>query len=75
MAGPGGSGKKIADLPEQKARWVEGMVERVQQASAEKNGNGNGQKQQKPFAELGKVGGTRRVIFNRSPSSAETGRS
>lgn len=72
MAGPGGSGKKIADLPEQKARWVEGMVERVQQASAEKNGNG--QKQQKPFAELGKVGGTRRVIFNRSPSSAETGR-
>jgi hypothetical protein len=71
MAGPGGSGKKIADLPEQKARWVEGMVERVQKASGEKNGDGQ---KQKAFAELGKVGATRRVIFNRSASSAETGR-
>jgi len=70
MAGPGSSGKKVADLPEQKARWVEGMVERVQKASSEKN---DAQKQ-KHFAELGKVGGTRRVIFNRSASSAENGR-
>lgn len=71
MAGPGSNGKKVADLPEQKARWVEGMVERVQKASAEKNGDAQ---KQKHFAELGKVGGTRRVIFNRSASSAETGR-
>jgi hypothetical protein len=70
MAGPGGSGKKITDLPEQKARWVEGMVERVQKASSEKN---DAQKQ-KHFAELGKVGATRRVIFNRSASGAENGR-
>ena len=70
MAGPGSNGKKVADLPEQKARWVEGMVERVQKASSEKN---DAQKQ-KHFAELGKVGGTRRVIFNRSASSADTGR-
>jgi hypothetical protein len=68
MAGPGGSGKKISDLPEQKARWVEGIVERVQKASADKN---DGQKL-KQFAELGKVGGTRRVIFNRSASRNET---
>jgi hypothetical protein len=70
MAGPGGSGKKVTDLPEQKARWVEGMVERVQKASSEKN---DAQKQ-KHFAELGKVGATRRVIFNRSASGAENGR-
>jgi hypothetical protein len=70
MAGPGSNGKKVADLPEQKARWVEGMVERVQKASSEKNDS----QKQKHFAELGKVGATRRVIFNRSASSAETGR-
>ena len=70
MAGPGSNGKKVADLPEQKARWVQGMVERVQNASSEKNES----QKQKHFAELGKVGATRRVIFNRSASSAETGR-
>jgi hypothetical protein len=70
MAGPGSNGKKVTDLPEQKARWVEGMVERVQKASSEKNDS----QKQKHFAELGKVGATRRVIFNRSASSAETGR-
>jgi len=70
MAGPGSNGKKVADLPEQKARWVEGMVERVQKASSEKNDS----QKQKHFAELGKVGATRRVIFNRSASGAETGR-
>lgn len=70
MAGPGSAGKKVADLPEQKARWVEGMVERVQKASSEKNDS----QKQKHFAELGKVGATRRVIFNRTASGAETGR-
>lgn len=70
MAGPGSNCKKVADLPEQKARWVEGMVERVQKASSEKNDS----QKQKHFAELGKVGATRRVIFNRSASGAEMGR-
>lgn len=60
--GGGSAGKK--ELPEQKARWVEGMVERVQKASAEKKGSGGGDK--KFFGELGKVGGTRRIVFRGS---------
>ena len=54
MAGPsGGAGGK--ELPEQKARWVEGMLAKAKEsASAEK-----GEK----FSELGRVGGTRRVVF------------
>jgi len=75
MAGPGSNGKKIPELPdEKKARWVEGMVEMVQKASAEKSKKGEsaqGQKQ-KPFGELGKVGGTRRVVF-RNASSGPAG--
>lgn len=70
MAGPGSSGKKGPELPEQKARWVEGMMERVTKASAEKKGDAQ---KQKPFAELGKVGGTRRVVF-KNTSGAEGGR-
>ncbi|KAL1584961.1 hypothetical protein WHR41_06130 [Cladosporium halotolerans] len=57
LAGFGSGGKR--ELPEQKARWVEGMVERVQNAGG---GEQKGQKQ-KGFTELGTVGGTRRVVF------------
>ncbi|KAK5175075.1 uncharacterized protein LTR77_000212 [Saxophila tyrrhenica] len=48
MAGPASTNKTKGELPEQKARWVEGMIERVSQtASAEKS--------QKQFAEMGKA--------------------
>lgn len=70
MAGPGSNGKKVPELPDKKARWVEGMVEMVQKASAEKNNNkknDSGQKQ-KPFGEMGKVGATRRVVFRNASS-------
>ncbi|KAK3691888.1 hypothetical protein LTR37_018381 [Vermiconidia calcicola] len=55
MAGP----RMKADLlPEQKARWVEGMIERVNKsASAEK------EQQQKFLGDMGKVGSTRRMVF------------
>ncbi|KAK3074861.1 hypothetical protein LTR53_002380 [Teratosphaeriaceae sp. CCFEE 6253] len=56
-----------ADLPEQKARWVEGMLEKAKAASAEKTQEGK-----KYFGELGKAGGTRRMIFRQS-STATTG--
>lgn len=72
ISGTGGSGKKFDDLSEDKKRWVEGMIDRVQTASSDKKGDG--QQKQKFFGELGTVGGTRRVVFNRSASSAETGK-
>lgn len=73
ISGTGGSGKKFDDLSEDKKRWVEGMIDRVQTASADKKGDG--QQKQKFFGELGTVGGTRRVVFNnRSASSVETGK-
>ncbi|KAF2169812.1 hypothetical protein M409DRAFT_20226 [Zasmidium cellare ATCC 36951] len=65
LAGPS-SGKKSA-LPEQKAKWVEGMIERAKQASAEKSKD----EKQKYFGELGKAGGTRRVIFRSSSGTGE----
>jgi hypothetical protein len=53
-----------ADLPEQKARWVEGMIERVNKsASAEKT---------RAFADIGKVGGTRRIAFRKGSAGAGT---
>jgi hypothetical protein len=64
MAGPGSNGKRVPELPDKndkKARWVEGMVEMVQKASAEKSKKG--EQKPKPFGELGKVGATRRVVF------------
>lgn len=60
LAGPAGG--KHADLPEQKAKWVDSMLEKAKAASAEK---GKGDKE-KYFGELGKAGGTRRVIFRSS---------
>ncbi len=45
-------------MTEQKAKWVEDMIEKAK-ASAEKSRDEKG----KYFGELGKVGGTRRVVF------------
>ncbi|KAK3713695.1 hypothetical protein LTR37_008389 [Vermiconidia calcicola] len=58
-AGLGMAGPRLkADLPEQKARWVEGMIERVNKsASVEK------EQQQKFLGDMGKVGSTRRMVF------------
>lgn len=70
MAGPGtgsANSKVRAELPEQRARWVEGMIERVN-----KSANNSAEKEKKNedrlgrFGELGKVGGTRRVVFRKS---------
>lgn len=61
MAGPGGSASSSrfrADLPEQKARWVEGMIEKVNKSASAEKGRG--------FNEMGKVGGTRRMVFRKS---------
>lgn len=66
LAGP--SSTKKSALPEQKAKWVEGMIERAKQASAEKS---NKEEKQKYFGELGKAGGTRRVIFRSSSGTGE----
>ena len=72
ISGTGGSGKKFEDLSEDKKRWVEGMIDRVQTAGADKKGEA--QQKQKFFGEMGTVGGTRRVVFNRSASGADMGR-
>ena len=60
LAGPS-SGKKNS-LSEHKAKWVEGMLERAKTASAEKAKD----EKEKYFGEIGKAGGTRRVIFRSS---------
>ncbi|KAK6439466.1 hypothetical protein LTR95_004336 [Oleoguttula sp. CCFEE 5521] len=57
FASANNSGKK-ADLPEHKAKWIEGMLEKVTKASAEKARGDKG-----VVGEIGKAGGTRRVIF------------
>lgn len=66
--GLGGSGKKT-ELPEHKAKWVEGMLEKVTKASAEKSK----EDKSRAFGELGKVGGTRRVVFRSSSAQQEAG--
>ena len=64
LAGPS---KLKAELPEQKARWVEGMIQQVNKsASAEKSK----EERERYVAEMGKVGGVRRVAF-RSSSGAQ----
>lgn len=60
MAGPA-NGKR-GDLSEHKERWVEDMIERAKAASTEKSK----EEKAKYFGELGKAGGTRRVIFRQS---------
>ena len=65
LAGP--PGKMKADLPEQKARWVEGMIQQVNKsASAEKSR----EEREKYFGDMGHVGGTRRVVFRSSSGAA-----
>ncbi|TKA73307.1 hypothetical protein B0A55_08885 [Friedmanniomyces simplex] len=65
-------------LPEQKARWVEGMIEKALAASgggngsAEKRGDKEGEKG-RYFGELGRAGGTRRMIFRQSSTGTGTG--
>jgi hypothetical protein len=71
MAGPGSNSKKFPELPDKKARWVEGMVEMVQKASAEKSKKG--EQKPKPFGELGKVGATRRVVFRNASTGPPPG--
>ena len=62
MGGSASASKTKADLPEQKARWVEGMIERVSKsASAEKR---------QAFADMGRVGSTRRVVMRQSSNQA-----
>ncbi|KAK4555693.1 hypothetical protein LTR86_007446 [Recurvomyces mirabilis] len=73
LSGPGSAGK---DLPEQKARWVEGMLERAKVSSAtnstEKSRDEKG-KGSKFWGELGKAGGTRRVVFRQGSTSGKDG--
>jgi hypothetical protein len=64
IEGLGGKGKR-SDLPDQKARWVEGMIEKAKAASAEKSK----EEKAKSFGEIGKAGGTRRVIFRKSSAT------
>jgi len=58
------------DLPEQKARWVEGMIEKAKAASAEKKEGGE---KGRGFGELGRVGGTRRMIFRQGSGTTGKG--
>lgn len=68
MAGLGGGGKR-GDLSEQKAKWVEGMIERAKQASAEKTRDDR----ERSFGEMDKAGTTRRVVFRQSSGAGPEG--
>ncbi|KAK5136844.1 hypothetical protein LTR08_001766 [Meristemomyces frigidus] len=65
----GQTSSKRQELPEQKVKWVEGMIERAKVASAEKGKD----ERAKPFGELGMAGGTRRVIFRQSSGIIDKG--
>ncbi|KAK5734292.1 hypothetical protein LTS12_026734 [Elasticomyces elasticus] len=67
LASRGVNGKRAVDLPEQKARWVEGMLEKAKVASAEKKVDKDDKA--KYFGELGKAGATRRMIFRQSSTA------
>jgi hypothetical protein len=67
LAGPG-SVKKTVELSEQKHKWVEGMLEKAK-LSAEKDREDRA----RYFGELGKAGGTRRVIFRSSGANDGSG--
>lgn len=56
LAGP--MSKRGGELNEQKAKWVEEMIERAKKASAEKK-----KTDEKSWGDMGRVGGTRRVVF------------
>nr|OQO26654.1 hypothetical protein B0A51_04131 [Rachicladosporium sp. CCFEE 5018] len=68
FASANNSGKK-ADLPEHKAKWIEGMLEKVTKASAEKARGDKG-----VVGEIGKAGATRRVIFRSSSALGGVGK-
>lgn len=53
-------------LPDHKAKWVDSMIERAK-ASAEKSKEGAAK--EKYFGELGKAGGTRRLVFRSGSGS------
>ncbi|KAK4548046.1 hypothetical protein LTR36_010766 [Oleoguttula mirabilis] len=59
--GPDSLGRPVGEA--QKAKWVESMMMKAKVASAEKSKE---EKANKYFGELGKAGGTRRVIFRQS---------
>lgn len=63
LAGP--SSKKVGGLDEKKARWVEDMIGRAKQASTEKK-----KTEEKSWGEMGKIGGTRRIIFKHQKPEA-----
>lgn len=65
LAGPSSTGKR-GMLPDHKAKWVDSMIERAK-ASAEKNKEGTAK--EKYFGELGKAGGTRRLVFRSGSGS------
>jgi hypothetical protein len=85
MAGPGlanGSGSKrnnenkrgtsdVLPQQEQKARWVEGMLEKATKAASAEKEKGK-ERAGKVWGDLGKVGGTRRVVFRQSSSTKAT---
>ena len=66
---PGLDGKMRSELPEQKAKWVEGMIEKAMKSASVAGGSGA----ERSFGDLGSVGGTKRVVF-RSTSGAEGSR-
>lgn len=65
LAGPSSTGKR-GMLPDHKAKWVDSMIERAK-ASAEKSKEGTAK--EKHFGELGKAGGTRRLVFRSGSGS------
>ena len=68
---PALDGTLKTELPEQKARWVEGMIEKAMKSASAASANANVEKdKEKAFGDMGKVGATRRVVF-RSASGAE----
>lgn len=58
LAGPANK-KNGKELDQHKAQWVESMIERATKASVEKKKKTD----EKTWGDIGKVGGTRRVIF------------
>lgn len=55
-------------LDERKARWVEDMIGRAKQASTEKK-----KSEEKSWGDVGRIGGTRRIIFKHQKPEAGKG--
>ncbi|EME88210.1 uncharacterized protein MYCFIDRAFT_192438 [Pseudocercospora fijiensis CIRAD86] len=67
LSGPSSASKR-AVLPEHSQKWVDGMIQRAKQASAEKCK----EDKEKHFSELSKAGGTRRLYFRPAPGASGT---